>query len=1095
DMKAFDRVAARWAAALLLCAVASAGAKAQDEEFGKNKVQYTHFHWSYIQTDHFDIYFSDGGQYLAEFTATAAESAYASISKSFRYQLVNRVPIIVYNSHNDFQQTNVVSEYLEEGVGGVTELFKNRVILPFEGEYSKFRHVIHHELTHAVVNDMFYGGSIQSIISNNITLQLPLWFNEGLAEYESLKWETDSDMFLRDATVHEYLPPISRMDGYMAYRGGQALWWYIAGKYGDQKVGEILNRIKSTRSVEAGFRGSLGLTMEELNERFQKEMKVIYWPDIAKREEPQDYARRLTDTRKDGSFYNTSPAISPQGDKVAFISNRNEYFDVFIMNATDGTILQKLVDGQTTANFEELHLLTPGISWSPDGRRVAIASKAGEHDAIFLVDVATGAQEELSFDLSGVFSVDWSPKGDAIAFVGNTPSQSDIFLYNLKTKQLENLTDDIYSDERPAWSPDGKKIYFSSDRGDVLTHDSTDIRFHNYNSYDIYSIDVGTRDIVRLTDWERSNQGSPVVSPDGKKILFVSDRNGINNIYAMDIETGKWRPITNSLSGVYQLSLSHDGNKLVFSSLINGGFNIFLMRSPFDRDIKTAELEPTEYFKALYPPAKEEKPVAAKTADTVQRVQALPAMHDTASRAMVMGSDTARVAAAKGTGADTTRVITEKGTGDTTQVAAAGKAAGADTSMYGKDVQIDFSNYVFNNSYADVVPKDSTIQKLPRITDNIDKEGHYRVNKYKLNFTPDIVYGNAGYDTFYGVTGSTIMVFSDLMGDHQIIFSTNLLLDLKNSDFALQYYYLPNRIDFGIGGFHSARFIALNDIYGGSIYRFQTYGATLSAMYPFNRFDRLEMGLNWFTISKENMEITEAPVENLTVVVPQLAYIHDTSLWGYTAPMLGSRYKFMLFGTPKFGLSGISFLNATGDYRTYLRLGRNYSLAFRLAGGGSFGGNPQKFIVGGTSNWINRTFTNDYIPLTQASDYIFLEAGVPLRGYDYNAEIGSRYGLFNFEFRYPLFAFLQAGPLPIGLQSIAGVMFFDAGSAWDRGRDYVAFTHDDQGNLVTRDLLMGMGTGARIFFLAFLVRFDIAWAWNVHSFSAPKYYFSLGTDF
>ena len=144
-------------------------ARSQPEDFGKNKVQYTKFNWYYIQSDHFDIYFSDGGDYLAEFTAAAAESAYTSISKSFRYQLVNRVPIIIYNSHNDFQQTNVVSEYLEEGIGGVTELFKNRVVLPFEGEYKKFRHVIHHELVHAVINDMFYGGSIQSIIANNIS--------------------------------------------------------------------------------------------------------------------------------------------------------------------------------------------------------------------------------------------------------------------------------------------------------------------------------------------------------------------------------------------------------------------------------------------------------------------------------------------------------------------------------------------------------------------------------------------------------------------------------------------------------------------------------------------------------------------------------------------------------------------------------------------------------------------------------------------------------------------------------------------------------------------------------------------------------------
>ena len=1080
-MKLFDRGVVRWGAAFILCVCACAGSRAQDEEFGKNKVQYTRFHWSYLQSDHFDIYFSDGGQYLAEFTATAAESAYASLSKSFRYQLVNRVPIIIYNSHNDFQQTNVVSEYLEEGIGGVTELFKNRVILPFEGEYSKFRHVIHHELSHAVINDMFYGGSIQSIISNNITLQLPLWFNEGLAEYEALKWDTDSDMFLRDATVHEYLPTINQLYGYFAYRGGQSLWWYIAGKYGDQKVGEILNRIKSTRSVEGGFRGSLGLTLEELNEKWQKEMKVLYWPDIARREEPADYARRLTDTRKDGSFYNTSPAISPQGDKVAFISNRNEYFDVFIMNATDGSIIQKLVNGQTTNNFEELHLLTPGISWSPDGKRIAIASKAGERDAIFLIDVASGDQEQVSFDLAGIFTIDWSPKGDAIAFVGNTTSQSDIFVYNIKTKALVNLTDDIYSDERPAWSPDGKKIYFSSDRGEVVSHDSTDIRFHDYNSYDIYSIDVATRDIERLTDWPRSNQGSPVVSPDGKQILFVSDRNGINNVYELNLTTKKWRPITNSLSGVYQLSLSHDGSKMVFSSLINGGFNIFLMRNPFDRDIKMAELEPTEYFKALYPaPREQEKEKAAAAGSAGVR------------------RDSAAVAQAGLAPPDSSHPLgAVKPAGETRDTArVAGKpAAAGDSTLYGKDVQIDFTNYVFKDTYTDVVPKDSTIQKMSKITQNVDKEGHYKVNKYKLNFTPDIVYGNAGYDTFYGVTGSTIMAFSDLMGDHQIIFSTNLLLDLKNSDFALQYYYLPNRIDFGIGGFHSARFIALLDQYGGSIYRFQTYGAALSAMYPFDRFDRLEMALNWFTISKENMEVTEAPAENLTVLVPQISYVHDTSLWGYTAPMLGSRYKFTLFGTPKFGLSGISFLNITGDYRTYLRLWRNYSMAFRVAGGGSFGGNPQKFIVGGTSNWINRTFTNDYIPLTNASDYIFLQAGVPLRGYDYNAQIGSKYGLFNFEFRYPLFAFLQAGPLPIGLQSIAGVMFFDMGSAWERGRDYVAFTRDENGSLVSRDLLMGMGTGARIFFLAFLVRFDIAWAWDVHSFSPPKYYFSLGTDF
>ncbi len=1010
---------------------------AQDGLFGKNKVQYTKFNWFYIQSGHFDIYFSEGGEKIAEFTAFAAESAYASISKSFRYELANRVPIIVTNSHNDFQQSNVIGEYLEEGIGGVTELFKNRVLIPFEGNYKQFRHVIHHELVHAVVNDMFYGGSIQSIIANNITLQLPLWLNEGIAEYEAQRWETNSDMFLRDATVHEYLPPISRLYGYFAYRGGQSLWWYIANRYGQQKIGDILNRIKSTRSVEGGFRGALGLNLEELSERWQKEMKVLYWPDIAKREEPADYARRLTEHKKDNNFYNTSPAISPQGDKIAFISDRSEYLDVFIMSAIDGEILDKVVDGQTTNDFEELKLLTPRICWSPDGKKIAMATKAGEQDAILIVDVEEGHRQKVSLDLNAIYSVDWSAEGNKLAFVGVKLESPDIYMYDLDAEKLTNLTSDVFSDADPAWSANGKAVFFSSDRRANLGREAVEMHTFDHSQRDLYRVDTETLVIERLTDLPNSDETSVVAAPDGKKILYVSDVNGINNIYEMNLETKTTRPLTNSLSGVYQLSLSRDGSKLAFNSLNFAGFDIFLMRNPFDRDLKKSEIELTEFFKQKLAPQ-----IAEKKSETVK-----PSSQDS-------------------------------------------------TGLYGKNVQIDFSDFAPESNRPENVPTDSTIiAKLPRIANNVDEDGKFKVNKYKLSFSPDIVYGNAGYNTFYGVTGSTVMAFSDMLGNHQIVFVTNLLLDLKNSDYALQYLYLPERIDYGFTAFHSARFVFVGNSVVANLVRFRTYGAGLNAQYPLDKFNRWDFGLSWFNISRENLDDVTQPVQKRTTLVPSLGYTHDTALWGFTGPMNGSRYAFNIFGTPKLGSAGLSFLNVTGDYRTYFRLGRQYALALRLAGGGSFGRNPQKFIIGGVENWINPQFEGGYVPLENAEDYIFLQTGLPLRGYNFNAGIGSRYGLFNFEFRYPLFAFLQAGPLPIGIQSINGAFFFDAGAAWNRERDLQLFTKDARGNTVTKNLLMGMGTGARLYFLGFFVRLDVAWAWRWSSFSEPKYYLSLGADF
>ncbi len=1036
-------------------------------QFGKNKVQYKNFDWYYIQTEHFDIYFNQNGETLAEFTSKAAENALTSIQQSFNYRINNRVTMIIYNSQNDFQETNVIDQYLSEGIEGFTELFKNRVVIQFMGSYKKFRHLIHHELVHAVMNDMFYGGSIQNIISNNISINIPTWFSEGMAEYQALGWDVDTDMFIRDAAINEYLPDIQSLDGYFAYRGGQAVFYYIDRKYGKEKIGELISKIRNTGSVDAGFKEALGLNLEEFNERWKKEIKRIYWPDISKRKDPDEFAKRLTDHKKDGGTYNTSPAISPQGDKIAFLSNRDFYFDLYIMSAVDGKIIKKLVKGNRTADYEELNILTPSLSWSPDGKRIALGAKSGGYDVVYVIDVESEERDIIPLSLEGVKSVTWSPDGNNLAFVGHTAEQSDIYLYNFETKRLDNLTDDIFSDSDPAWSFDGSKIFFSSDRLNNLSKeilpDSFKIYRHDYSQQDIYSLNLEDRKIERITSLPFSDETSPIASPDGKYLLFISDINGINNIYKLNLPAigseyvpiespNDLIPITNSLNGLYQLSASKDGKKLSFTSLYQSAFNIFLMNNPFELTTDEKKLEPTLYISSLLRQQNGEEFIG----------------RDSSVALKSSSNDSLEIYV--GTIVDTTKV-------------------------YGDSVEIDFSNYVFGTDFN--LPKDTSGVDNSKfnLANNLDKQGNYKVNKYKITFSPDIVYANAGYSSLYGLQGTTVISFSDVLGNHRLIGVTSLQIDLKNSDYGLAYYYLPERIDYGIEAFHTARFVYLTRGIFSDLVRFRNFGAVGSMSYPLNRFKRVDFGLSWLNISQENLDNPSEPVEKVSYVIPSLSFVHDNVLWGYTSPIDGSRYRFDIYGNPGLSDKRLSFYSMVGDYRRYLRFWTDYSFVVRYSGGYSGGSNPQRFFIGGIENWINRSFATTDIPLESASDFAFLTAALPLRGFDYAQKIGTKYSLVNMEFRFPLIRYLVTGALPILFRNILGVAFIDAGTAWTKDKELKLFGRNDKGNIITQDLLMGTGVGARVFFLYFLVRFDVAWAYSVDGFTKPKFYLSLGADF
>jgi Tol biopolymer transport system component len=1041
-------------------------------QFGQNKVQYKPFDWYYIQTKHFDIYFTDDGEMLAEFTAHAAENALEKILESFDYDINNRITVIVYNSQNDFQETNVTDTYLSEGIQGFTELFKNRVVIQFTGSYKAFRHLIHHELSHAVINDMFYGGSLQNIISNNISLQLPLWFNEGLAEYQALGWNIDEDMFIRDAAIGEYLPDIEQLGGYFAYRGGQAVFYYIAKKYGTEKIGELIHKLKGVGNLNEAFKQTIGLTVKELNDRWKKDIKRTYWPDIEVMYDPDEYAKRLTDPEEDDGFYNTSPVLSPKGDKVAFITNRDYFFSLYLMDANTGEIITELAEGNVSPDFEELNIITPGLTWSPDGKTLAISALSRGYDLIYFLDVEEEEFTTLSLGLDAINGLSWSWDGKFLAFVGQTARQSDIYIYNLQTKDLTNLTKDIFSDSNPEWSHSGHEIFFASDRDGYLNENAVPEGFkiynHNYKQTDIFAIEVNSLRVRKITDLPNSNESFPVVSEDDAEILFISDISGITNIYKKRVVFSesdenintiaeiKAYPVTNSQSGLNHPSASADGKKLVFTSLYDQSYNIFLMNNPFETKLDIETLPFTKYRKGMFDISTSNEAVSNEKDKEQNKNEEINLSDDSPFFT--------------GNIIDTTDIVSDS-------------------------IQTYYGNYVFGGETEASESKEDSVNLVFNLTDNLDKNGDYVVNKYKVTFGPDLIYANAGYNTLYGFVGTTVISFSDVLGNHRLIGITGLQIDLKNSDYGLAYFYLAKRINWGIQGFHTARFIRLIRGFSSNLFRYRNFGFAGTASYPLDRFYRFDIGLSWLNIKSENLDDIREEPEDVSFVVPSASFVHDNILWGYTAPIEGTRYRFDVLGNLGIADSRRSFISLLADYRTYFRFFTDHSLAIRFSGGFSEGNNPQRFFIGGIDNWINRTYATTEVPIESASDFAFLTAALPLRGFDYAEQVGTRYALMNIELRFPLIRYLLTGGLPLLLSNIQGVAFLDVGTAWTKNSELRLFRRDDLNNIITDDLLVGTGVGARVFFLYFLLRFDVAWAYNIDGFSRPKFYFSLGADF
>jgi Tol biopolymer transport system component len=572
------------AALLLAVSIAALPTSASAQYFGRNKVQYETFDFKILKTPHYDIHFYPEEADAVEDAARMGERWYERLARLFQHEFEQPKPIILYADHADFQQTNTLRGSLSEGTGGVTESLKNRVIMPLTGSYPDTDHVLGHELVHAFQYNVAEGRSSAGIRGLSL---LPLWFIEGMAEYLSSGREAPlTAMWLRDAIRREDLPTLQQMTSdsrFFPYRFGQALWAYVGGQYGDEKIVDVFRRALRV-GVEPALAQVLGTSSDSLSVAWREAVEAEYLPLMAGRQAPEESGALLLAPSTGAGRQNVSPSVSPDGRLVAFLSEKDLFgIDLFVADARTGEIQRKLVSANADPHFDALRFIDSAGDWSPDGTQFVFAVFAEGNNELAIVNVENGSIErKIALDgIGAITSPAWSPDGQFIAFSGLAGGVSDIYIWDVGTGALRQLTDDKYADLQPTWSPDGSTIAFVSDRGEI-----TDFEALRYSKPQIAFLNVASNRVTTLSVFGDVKHINPQYAPDGRSLYFVSDQDGFSDIYQYAFASRDVRRITmlqTAVSGITEisptLSVAREAGTILFSVFDQMEFHVYSLQA------------------------------------------------------------------------------------------------------------------------------------------------------------------------------------------------------------------------------------------------------------------------------------------------------------------------------------------------------------------------------------------------------------------------------------------------------------------------------------------------------------------------------------